>query len=489
VDPATRGTLINTATVSSPTMDPNPGNDQASATTTVMAEADLSLFKSDSADPLPPGDPLVYTLTVMNIGPSSATDVTVTDTLPAGVTVVSTNGCAEDPNAVPVCTLGAIAAGASAQYTITVTIDPGPPPAITNTATVTGFEPDPDLTNNDDSEETTLDAEPPTVTVLSTIGDTGDGWLDECETATVSIGAFLWSFSEEIYDPPGDTDPDDVTNPDNFRVLAPGGDFNFATTICGPVLGDDVALSIPVVSYDPGTDTAAVFVGGQLPPSLYRVMACGSTSIVDLAGNPLDGTGNGVGSDDYVLTFRADPGNAFSNGHFDCDMVGWTPTSAIPGEITYSLDDADNSDLSGSVAITNLALNTEFALSQCAPVRASLDLPLTGRMRFAAGPFVAVSFSRECVFFSDPDCAGSNLGNNVVTVLAGDTGGAWVPFAGVVVPPVGAVSAGCSFRISNPTGADFDAWFDQLYLDDGSHIFSDGFESGDTSAWSAVQGE
>ncbi len=35
----------------------------------------------------------------------------------------------------------------------------------------------------------------------------------------------------------------------------------------------------------------------------------------------------------------------------------------------------------------------------------------------------------------------------------------------------------------------FDAWFDQLYLDDGSHIFSDGFESGDTSAWSAAQGE
>ena len=489
VDPTTRGILTNTATVSSPTTDPNPGNDQTSATTTVTAETDLSLFKNDSADPLPPGDPLVYTLTVMNNGPSSATDVTVTDTLPAGVTVVSTTGCAEDPSAVPVCTLGSINAGASAQYTITVTIDPGPPPAITNTATVTGLEPDPDLTNNDDSEETTLDAEPPMVTVLSTIGDTGDGRLDECETATVPIGAFLWSFSEEIYDPPGDTDPDDVTNPGNFRVLAPGGDFNFATQMCGPVLGDDVALTIPLVSYDPGTGTAAVSMGGQLPPSLYRVMACGSTSIVDLAGNPLDGTGNGVGGDDHVLTFRADPGNAFDNGHFDCDMVDWTPTSATPGEITHSLDDVDNSDLSGSVEITNLALNTDFALSQCVPVRVGLDLPLTGRMRFAAGPFVAVSISRECVFFAAGACAGGDIGSQVVTVLAGDTGGAWVPFAGVVVPPVGAVTANCSFRISNPTGADFTAWFDQLYLDDGSHIFSDGFESGDTSAWSAAQGE
>ncbi len=387
------------------------------------------------------------------------------------------------------CTLGAIDAGASAQYTITVGIDPSPPPSITNTASASGTETDPDPSNNEDLEETTLDAEPPTVTVLGTRGDTGDGRLDECETATVGINAFLWSFSEPVFDPPGDTDPDDVTNPDNFRVLAPGGDFNFATTMCGPVLADDIALSLPAVSYDPGSDTAVVSTGVQLPPSLYRVMACGSTSIVDLAGNPLDGAGNGAGGDDYVLTFRADPGNAFSNGHFDCDMAGWTPISAIPGEIAFSVDDADNSDLSGSVGVTNLALNTDFALSQCAPVRAGLELPLTGRMRFAAAPFVVVSFSRECVFFSAAACAGSNLGDDVATVLAGDTGGAWAPFAGVVAPPVGAVSAYCSFRISNPAGADFDAFLDQLYLDDGSHIFSDGFESGDTSAWSAVQGE
>jgi len=489
VEPDTRGVLNNVASVSSPTSDPNGANDTAAEDTTVDAEADLTLTKTGSADPLPSGDPLVYTLTVANIGPSSATGVAVTDILPAGVTLVSTTGCAEDPNAVPLCTLGSIDAGASGQYTITVTIDSNPPPAITNMASVTGVEFDPDLGNNEDSVETTLDSEPPTVTVLSTIGDTGDGRLDECETATVEISTFLWTFSEEIYDPPGDSDPDDVTNPDNFRVLAPGGDFNFATTMCGPVLGDDVAFSVPVVSYDPGTDTAAVFMGGRLPPSLYRVMACGSTSIVDLAGNPLDGTDNGVGGDDHVLTFRADPGNAFSNGHFDCDMADWTPTSATPGEIIYSLDDADNSDLSGSASITNLALNTDFALSQCAPVRAGLDLPLTGRVRFAAAPLVAVSFSRECVFFSAGACAGGDIGSQVVTVLAGDTGGAWVPFAEVIVPPVGAVSANCSFRITNPTGADFDAWFDQLYLDNGSHLFSDGFESGDTSAWSAVQGE
>lgn len=489
VDPATRGSLSNTATVGSPTTDPNAANDQATEATTVTAETDLALTKTATASPLPPGDPLVYTMTVDNFGPSEATGVTVTDTLPAGVTLVSTSGCAEDPNAVPLCTLGDIDAGGSAQYTITVTIDPSPPPTITNTASVTGVEPDPDLLNNEDSVETTLDSEPPTVTLLSTIGDTGDGQLDECETATVEINTFLWSFSEEIYDPPGDSDPDDVTNPDNFRVLAPGADFNFATNLCGPVIGDDVAVNIPAVSYDEVTDTASVSMGGALPPSMYRVMACGSTTIVDLAGNPLDGTGNGTGGDDYVLTFRADPDNAFSNGHFDCDLAGWTLTSATPGEITYSPDDADNSDLSGSAAVMNLAMNTNFALSQCAATRAGVDLPVTGRMRFAAAPTVFASVSRECVFFSAPGCAGANLGGGVVTVLAGDTAGAWVPIGASVASPDGAVSAVCRFRISNPTGANFTAWFDQLYFDNGNEIFVDGFESGGTSAWSAVQGE
>jgi len=489
VEPETRGTLVNTVSVSSPTTDPNPANDTATESTTVAAETDLALTKTGSASPLPPGQPLVYTMTVTNTGPSSATGVVVTDTLPAGVTLVATSGCAEDPNAVPLCTLGSIAAGGSAQYTITVTIDPSPPPTITNTASAAGAEPDPDPGNNVDSVETVLDAEPPTVLVLDTIGDSGDGVLDECETVTVEINSFLWTFSEEVYDPPGNTDSDDVTNPDNYRVLAPGADFDFATEICGPVLGDDVALNIPTVGYNVATDTSTVSMGGTLAPSLYRVMACGSTSIVDLAGNPLDGTGNGVGGDDFVLTFRADPDNAFSNGHLDCDLAGWTLTSANPGEIVYSPDDADGSNLSGSVEITNLAMNTLFEISQCVAARAGVDLPVTGLVRFAAAPAVFASVTRECVFFSASDCTGTALGSSTTTVLASDTGGAWVTFGGSAISPSAAVSADCAFRVTNPTGANFTAWFDQLYFDNGNRIFADGFESGDTSAWSAEQGE
>ena len=51
--------------------------------------ADLALTKAASPDPVLAGNKLTYTLTITNSGPSAATGVTLIDTLPAGVTFVS----------------------------------------------------------------------------------------------------------------------------------------------------------------------------------------------------------------------------------------------------------------------------------------------------------------------------------------------------------------------------------------------------------------
>ena len=118
------------------------------------AFTDLSITKTDSVDPVFAGDPLTWTVQVDSTGPSDATNVVVTDTLPAGVTLVSTTGCAEDPNGVPACTLGTIPAGGSASYTIQVAVDPGLSGTITNTATVTSDILDIDGTNNTVTEDT-----------------------------------------------------------------------------------------------------------------------------------------------------------------------------------------------------------------------------------------------------------------------------------------------------------------------------------------------
>lgn len=120
--------------------------------------ADLTISKSDDVDPIAAGGQLTYTITVDNLGPNLATNVVVTDSLPAGVTLVSTSGCAEDPNAMPVCSLGDIAANGSAQYTVTVDVDASLAnnTLLTNNASVTSDTNDTDPNNNDTTEDTTV---------------------------------------------------------------------------------------------------------------------------------------------------------------------------------------------------------------------------------------------------------------------------------------------------------------------------------------------
>lgn len=116
---------------------------------------DLALSMSDSPDPVVAGDTLTYTLTVANNGPGEARGVVVNNILPAGVSLISTSGAAEDPSGVPTATLGTIAAGASKQYTITVSVDAATLGTIRDTAVVSsdGIDPNPD---NDGSFAETL---------------------------------------------------------------------------------------------------------------------------------------------------------------------------------------------------------------------------------------------------------------------------------------------------------------------------------------------
>ena len=119
--------------------------------------ADLRIEKTGSPEPaVAGGGNLTYTLTVTNDGPADATSVTVTDTLPAGVSGPTTLGCDNDPNGGATCMLGTIAANASKQYTITVTVDASASGTLTNTATVVANETDPNSGNNMVMEDTTV---------------------------------------------------------------------------------------------------------------------------------------------------------------------------------------------------------------------------------------------------------------------------------------------------------------------------------------------
>jgi len=156
VDNATSGVITNTAVVTSTTYDPDLDNNQTAISTIVQPVADLSISKIESVDPVVAGDTLVYTVTVSNNGPSSASNVVVTDTLPAEVTLISTTGCAEDPSGTPTCLLDTIASGADAQFVIQAMVDSGAHGVFTNTAVVGSTTYDPNVDNNQTAISTTI---------------------------------------------------------------------------------------------------------------------------------------------------------------------------------------------------------------------------------------------------------------------------------------------------------------------------------------------
>jgi uncharacterized repeat protein (TIGR01451 family) len=112
------------------------------------SSVDLAVTKSVSPNPGQVGASLAYRVTVTNNGPATATNVTMSDTLPAGVTF----GFAQTDQGIcsgsgPVnCSLNSLAVGSSAIVTITVT--PNGTGLLTNTASATASETDHDGSNN-----------------------------------------------------------------------------------------------------------------------------------------------------------------------------------------------------------------------------------------------------------------------------------------------------------------------------------------------------
>ena len=85
----TTNPLVNTATATDPASPPATGSDSDA----LVAQVSLNVIKTDGSATYTPGGTATYTITVTNGGPSSATNVTLTDALPAGVTLSANAVC------------------------------------------------------------------------------------------------------------------------------------------------------------------------------------------------------------------------------------------------------------------------------------------------------------------------------------------------------------------------------------------------------------
>jgi uncharacterized repeat protein (TIGR01451 family) len=118
-------------------------------TPTSTPSVNLSIKETASADPVEVGRIFTYNISVSNAGPDTATVVTVTDALPAGVTYTSatpTQGDCALASGTLTCQLGSIAPNGSAD--IALQVKPRQTGSLSNTVSVTASETDSDASNN-----------------------------------------------------------------------------------------------------------------------------------------------------------------------------------------------------------------------------------------------------------------------------------------------------------------------------------------------------
>ncbi|MEK6752680.1 MAG: sortase, partial [Chloroflexota bacterium] len=270
------------------------------------------------------------TFTVTAVGNPSTMTITLTGgTLPAGVTLTD-NG---DGTAI---LQGTPAAGTSGTYNPVFTADNDVLPNGTQNFTLT-------IRNG------------PTIGAdgINSIPETSGGSINENESIldTLGITRLLVKFSQDVYNPDGDTDPKDVTNPANYMLVrTPDG--IFSTVSCaGGVVAPDVSISVDSVAYSNGGGSgpyiATLAINGGFPLNVvgfHRLYVCGTTSIVDANHTNLVLAGNGTTpATDFQRNFRivvqggggggggggSGSGNQIG-GNFLIPVTGFAPNQTAP---------------------------------------------------------------------------------------------------------------------------------------------------------------
>jgi uncharacterized repeat protein (TIGR01451 family) len=407
VDPSTIGVVFTTATVSTSTTDPISGNDESSAFTVVSAEADLALTKTGPTDAIA-GTQIDYDLTVTNTGPSDATDVAIADSLPTGVTFVSTSGCVEDPNGVPTCTVGTIPANGSAMVTITVDIDPDTTGAIVNTASVASDATDTNIGNDQDTATTNVSAEAD-VAIVKTGPTTALAGTQVTYTIDVSNNGPSAATAVSVADPTpagftfaSATAPCAGGFPCSLGDLAANGNVSFNVTYdidpstTGGVT-NTATVSTSTTDTNSNNDVSSIVTDVSAETDLSVVKTGPADAI---AGTPVTYTitVTNTGPSDAVNVTVDDPtpfGFAFDSatapctGGFPCDLGTMAPNEVISIDVTFDIEASTLGDVTNTATVSTSTADPNSnndASSVTTSVSGEADLAAT-----KTGPATAVA--------------------------------------------------------------------------------------------------
>ena len=265
------GQIVNAAQVSQADevdIDSIPGNDDGDrseddedeAVVVLAPQIDLELTKTVDQSNVFEGDQVIWTVTLTNNAANANTDatgVTVTDVIPTGLTLVSSNPSSGTFSG-SVWTLGGpIAPGAFETLTLTTTVDPNGPSIIENVAQVGG------------ANEQDIDSVPG--------NDDGDQSQDDEDVAQIFIDPLVIDLELTK-----DVDQSNVLEGDQviWTVTLTNNPANANTDATGVTVTDVLPAGVTLVSANPssGTFSGSVWtLGGPIAPGAFETITFTTT--------------------------------------------------------------------------------------------------------------------------------------------------------------------------------------------------------------------
>ena len=383
VDAGTAGSTI-TNTVTNVTLDQTDSNtsaDDPSESITVGNSTDLFIGKTvDNGSP-DEGDTVTFTVTVTNSGPAQATNVSIDDALPAGLTA-GTITPSQGSYTAPTWTVGTLADGASATLTITADVNAGTAgQTITNTVTnVTLDQVDSNTTADDLSESVTVGN-----TTDLVIGKTVDnGTPDEGDTITFTVTIT-------------NNGPAQASNVSIDDVLPAG-------------------LTIGSVTPSTGTWSAPTWTIGTLADGASATLTIQATVNAGTAGSTITNTATNVTLDQVDSNATADdPSESITVGNSTDLVIGKTVDNGTPDEgdtVTFTVTVTNNGPAQASNVSIDDALPAGLTAGTITPSQGSYTAPTWTVGTLADGASATLTITADV----DAGTAGSTITNTVTNV-------------------------------------------------------------------------
>ena len=405
--------------------------------------ADLAITKTDGVTTATPGGTVTYTIVASNAGPDPEPAVTVADTFAATLTCTWTcagagGGTCTAAGSGDINDSANLPVGGSVTYTASCTISGSATGSLVNTATVTGTgaTSDPNNANNSATDTDTL-------LVLANVG------ITKTDGSATAIPGMSVTYTTVVSNA-GPSAAPIVTVVDNFPPA-----LTSCTTACVASAGSSCAAG-PVMGNI--NDVASLLVGGTATYSTNcdisptATGALSNTATATVGGGVTDpAPANNTATDNDTLTPSADVSITKTDG---------SPTATPGAPVTYT------------IVVTN-------AGPSAAPTVGVLDL----------FPATLTSCATTCVGAGGGSCTPGPVVGNVNENANLPVGGSVTYTASCTVSPsatgtltntaTATVNGGGSDpNPANNSATDTSALSNELFLD--------GFESGDSSAWSST---